>query len=150
MATGEAHIEIPSATVDKFRALRVRLKTAEKEVRLKFLASVRATMAPLKDDIRQSALDLLPKRGGLAARVADSKFGTRTGPASVTFQTINPYEIKAIDRGKLRHKTFGHTPWVNQPVSDGFWSKPTDKRLPEIVAAVDEAMDDVVKQIEKG
>lgn len=108
-----------------------RLKEAgDKEVRRElFKALNRATKKP-KAEARLRALQTLPKRGGLAARVAASRFSTRnrttrTGDAVLQIVARNPDNIRSIDKGRVRHPVFGHRDrWVAQPVKPGWFSIP--------------------------
>jgi hypothetical protein len=144
-----AGIQFSVGGVDKFNALMLRLKDGDKQVRLAFLRAVRAAVAPLKDSVKSSALELLPKRGGLAAKIAASKYGIRTSATTVSFQTVSPFEIKTIDQGIVRHPVFGHPiKWVSEPVTPGFWSKPAEADVNDIRVAVSVAIDKVAKQIE--
>lgn len=89
--------------------------------------NIRAVTKPVIADLRQAALRTLPREGGLAARVAGSKIGTRTtttgNNVGVRIVARSGYDLDAIDRGTLRHPVFGTDRWVTQSVPAGWWSK---------------------------
>lgn len=134
---------------EKFRLLRIRLREADKAMRLEFMAGVRAAVNPLKVEVPRSAKDKLPRRGGLAEKVAKSKYGTRTKGYSVMFQAVNPIDIRSIDEGSVRHPVFGQlNSWVEQKVESGFWSDPIHKDEPIVMAKLNEVMNTTIKRIE--
>src|SRR4249919_2076020 len=74
---------------------------------------------PITRDQVKNLAEKLPKRGGAAATIsaeAKTRVTTEWGRARVTIADSWPgHDIKAIDRGQLRHPTFQHrTPdgWV--------------------------------------
>lgn len=118
---------------------------------------IRAATEPLKAAIPASALEHLPKAGGLADLVAASKIsttvtlaGNRTG---VKVTTQNPHSIKQMDQGKLRHPDWPRSTdrsqwkWSSQDIKPGWWSEPIEKSKPEIIAAVDLAVKSVLEEI---
>jgi hypothetical protein len=108
-----------------------RLKeTGDKEVKKElFKALNRATKKP-KAEARARALATLPHRGGLAKKVAASRFMTRnrtTGKGDPSLQLVakGSVSIHAIDAGHVRHPVFGHPDrWVKQSVKAGWFSIP--------------------------
>lgn len=51
----------------------------------------------------------------------------------------------ALDRGVLRHKTWGRLPWHTQGIRPGFWSDPADR----LVATMRDQMAEVVRKAAK-
>jgi len=150
MAEAEARIDVDVTGGDRLKALRLRLKEVEKTFKLEFQAAIRAALEPLKDEVRQSALDRLPKRGGLAAKVAASTFSIRNKPSSVLFQTTNPYAIKRIDQGSVRHPVYGNRKaWVIEKVQPGFWSKPIEDSGPKVEAKVSTLIEETIRKIDR-
>lgn len=106
-------------------------------------------MAPLKEQVSKSALQKLPKRGGLANKVAASKYAVRTKATTVMFQMVNPIDIKSFDEGLIRHPVFGNkNVWVEQKVTPGFWSDPINADKPAIVGVIVELMNETIKKID--
>ena len=108
-----------------------RLKEAgDKELKRElFKALNRATKKP-KAEARARALTTLPRHGGLAKRVAASRFTTRnrttrTGDAVLQLVAKGTVNVHSIDRGRVRHPVFGNRDrWVAQPVKPGWFSIP--------------------------
>lgn len=150
MATESGNLEFGASSFEKFKLLKQRLRDVDKQIRNAFNKSVRAAVAPLKDEVKKSAHDKLPRKGGLADKVSGSKFATRTSASGLSLNMTNLFQLKDIDEGKLRHPVFGHmNVWANQKINSGFWTEPTTKAQAEIVASVNEAMDEVIKEIDK-
>lgn len=119
---------------------------------------LRLAVEPLKEAIAESALENLPKSGGLAQIVADSKTGVRTtlvgNRTGVRLVTSNAHAIKSMDGGRLRHpvwprptQTRDQWHWVTQDVKPRWWSDPVEKAKPEIIASVDLVVKSVLEEI---
>lgn len=138
---------------EQFAALARRLKEYGdgKTLRKEFYRGINRTTRPLIANVRASARDRLPSRGGLAKRVAASKITTSrrmTGAsAGVRIRGTSGYDIRSIDRGRVRHPTFGHEPWVSQIVREGFWTDPLNAGAPAVRRGLEDVMDDVAKKI---
>jgi hypothetical protein len=126
---GFAPLKIVGA--EQLAKLSKRLKeTGDKEVKRELYKALnRATKKP-KAEARARALLILPHRGGLAKRVAASRFTTRnrtTGKGDPSLQLIakGTANIRGIDKGRVRHPVFGHPDrWTTQPVKAGWFSVP--------------------------
>lgn len=135
-------------------ALAKRLRNAPKELRSALYGGINRAAKPLKVDIKKSATKVLPGRGGLNRRVAASKIETKRrmsgAAAGVRLVGTSGYDIGSIDRGRVRHKTFGHEPWVNQTVTPGFWTDPIVAGAPKVKDEIQDVMDDIAKQLGAG
>jgi hypothetical protein len=60
------------------------------------------------------------------------------------------YDIGSINRGRVRHLTFGHLPWSDQAVRPGFWTEPLVKGAPTARKEIGGAMKRIARDIEKG
>jgi hypothetical protein len=138
---------------DLARLSRVLKDAGEKDLQRQLTAGIRAAMEPVKEALHRSAEAKLPKRGGLAAGIAGSKMRVtrrNTGRSiGVRLRVENPDNIRRLDRGSVRHPVFGR--WLPgvpaQHVPTGWFTEPTEAARPAFAAAVDQAMNDVVKQI---
>jgi hypothetical protein len=100
--------------------------------------------------IRESAASTLPKRGGLADRVASQPFSVRTSLAAGKVSVVGKgmKELKDIDAGRVRHPVYGdRSRWAQQAVTPGFFTKPLERRAPSIRAGVLRAVSDVARKI---
>lgn len=83
-------------------------------------AALVAAGVPLAQFARRGARETLPKRGGLAAFVAGSRFdtGVRVVGQDVVLRltaTNGRHDLQAMNRGRLRHPVYGNRKvWVNQ------------------------------------
>jgi hypothetical protein len=110
---------------------------------------------PLKTELPASALRKLPRRGGLAKRVAESKIGVRKKPEGVTVVTKNKYDLAKLDAGFNRHPVLPRrgTPrsqwvWVEQRVRPGWFTEPAEALKPEAIRRLDAALKEVARKLE--
>ncbi len=157
-----AVVSLSEHGAEQFFALSRRLKVAgDKDLRRELYRGLNRAMKPLITEVRASALETLPKTGGLAAEIAGSKMRTqrRTGAKSVGVKLIvtgptlgsmgRGRDIGAINRGRLRHPLFGDRHhWYLQTVTPGWFSKPTDSSGPAVREQLLVAMKTVADKIE--
>lgn len=143
---------------EQLEAVGRRLKgTAGAPLRRELLAGIRAGTKSTVQDIREEARTTLPHRGGLAALVAGGQFAARTrltgsgAGVRIVGSSRSIRSLTQLNAGRLRHPVFGdRATWVTQFVAPGFFDLPIQRNLPNIRAAVDKALSDVSRKIEKG
>jgi len=54
----------------------------------------------------------------------------------------------ALNRGVLRHKTWGRLPWHSQAIPPRFWDEPADELVDEVRNSLEEAVAKAAKEIE--
>jgi hypothetical protein len=144
-------VQIELRGAEQLVALAKRLKTATKELRSDLYRGINRAAKPLKNNVKKSARERLPKKGGLNRHIAGTKIATKrrvTGKyAGVRLVGTSGYDIGSINRGRVRHLTFGREPWVNQVVQKGFWSDPLAAGAPDVRDEVQEVMDDIAKKL---
>ncbi|MBM7788851.1 hypothetical protein [Tenggerimyces flavus] len=127
------------------------LRTAPKEIQREGYRALNSVTAPLKRDAKASALVTLPRRGGLAGKVAGSKFTTkrRGGQnASITIVAKGGVDIRAMDKGSLRHPVFGRMwLWVLQRVKSKWFTRPMEKGAPKVRRELVKAMRQISRKI---
>lgn len=111
------------------------------------------SVKPLKRDVKAHARSSLPKRGGLAKRVARTslphrtrKTGSRAG-VRIEAKANAVNDPGRIDRGRIKHPVFGKGPWVLQDVTPGWFTKPLKDGAPVVRKELIKVMDDVVNKI---
>jgi hypothetical protein len=147
---------------DEFARLSRQLKEAgQKGLQREFTQAISRSVKPLKAELPASARTHLPRRGGLAERVAGSRIGftRRTSGRGVGLrvQAKNAYHLAQMDKGFVRHPVFKRRGeesrsfvWVTQRVIPGWFTDPTDAAAPRIRREVLRAMDDVARKINAG
>lgn len=146
-----------------FQREAARLKAADEALIPIVRRNIRAATAPVGPAIRQSASEMLPKRGGLNEWVAGSQISTRTSfipkTAGVTIRMSNKnqatqakrararaagsryagsasHDLVHINRGMVRHPLFGDRDhWYTTYVPKGFFDKPVNAARPAVAAA---------------
>ena len=149
-------IEVSGA--EQLAALSKRLKDAgERGLKRELDKAIREAVAPLKDAVRQSALNKLPRKGGLAQRVADQvvprsrKVNSSKGVGLRVVATGKQgmRSLAALDAGRIRHPVYGNTDkWVAQAVQAHFWSQPLEELAPKAAEDVQAALDRVARRID--
>lgn len=126
----------------------------DKDMRRELLRAAQRCGKPMKTAAREGALKRLPKRGGLAERVATSKFGVRTRTvgkgAGVRIVGQSGYDLQGIDEGEIRHPVYGT--WrkgvKGQPVKPGWFSDAEEAAAPKFRDEFERAMDAVAAKLE--
>lgn len=136
-------------------ALAQRLKEADRPLRNELLRRVRTAGQAAIPDVRKSALETLPRRGGLAERVAGQVYRVQASYAGagtrVRIAGQGMKELDDIDAGRLRHPVWGNrTVWRQQSVKPGFFSETIRRRTPKIRTEIERGMAEVAHMIEKG
>ncbi len=139
-ATGSAKLQAVSRAV---RAM------DDKELKKRFYAGLNRAVKPLKVDAKDSARKRLPQRGGLAKRVARTTISTRRLSSGISL-VAKPNAVDdpaAINRGRVKHPTFGHQPSVVQVVKAGWFTGPMAAGAPlvreELVKVLDQVAADI-------
>jgi hypothetical protein len=130
----------------------VRLSKALKEAGAKDLQrelskAINTAMKPVKADLQRSA-GSLPNRGGLAARVAKTKYSTRRNKNGLKLVGKGDLSLYHLDQGQVRHRRKDGG-WTIQDIKPGWWTDVTDAAAPEVRKEILEAMDEVAKKIDR-
>ena len=128
-------------------------EVGDRGLRIALQRNLRLATAPLLPEIKQSALDTLPKRGGLAARVAGAKLSTsislgKTVRVSIKARGVEgSMDVKAMNEGKLRHPVFGNRAvWRTQTIRPHWFDLPVERGIPAIRGSVKLACDEIAGQ----
>lgn len=133
------------------RRLRHQGGTLTDRIRGNLIGAVRPTTA----DVQRSLRGGLPKRGGLAERLARTTVSARArneGAGGVAVRVTveqGDTDLQAIDEGTVYHPVFGHGPLVRQRIRSGLISTPLAALGDRARDAVSKAMDDVAHDITK-
>lgn len=134
-----------------------RLKeTGDKELRRDLLRGINRALKPAKAAVKAAALRDLPQGGGLNRVIGTSRIGSRTrtsgrNPAVFLTGKKSGHDLRAIDRGKVRHPVFGNrNVWVLQDVKPGWWSETLAGQVPTIRREVIDVMDVVARRLAHG
>jgi hypothetical protein len=154
---GEFDVRIAERGLNAIEQLGKDLKEAgAKDLRKELLRAGQRMGKPIKAEIAESALAMLPARNGLAASVASAKIrvSTRLTGRNVGVSFIgrwSGHDLKGINQGLVRHPVHGSKVWVSQRVPPGYYFKPFDG--PAAEAGRDEflqAVDIISKKLASG
>lgn len=136
---------------DDLAALSKRLREAgNKDLRRELFRGIQRTTKPVRLAMSAHAGRVLPQRGGLAAKMARSRFSTKTRTGrnpGVVIAVRNPIDVRSIDRGRVRHLTFGHRPWKDQAVAPGAFTEPFEDAAPVVRRELLGAMAEVAGRV---
>lgn len=129
------------------------LKGAPKDLRSELTKGITRAVKPLKKAAKDEAKASLPRRGGLGRQVARTKLPHRrraSGQAAGLRVLAQPGAVKdprRIDRGRVRHPTFGRRPWVLQDVKPGWFTRPMTEGSPTVRRELLQVMHDIERRI---
>ena len=123
-----------------------------KGLKKELLRGINKATKPLRVAAKVSAATRLPRRGGLAKRMAKTRMSTKTrtgrDPSVRISAAANAVrDPLRVDRGRIKHPVFGRGPWVLQDVTPGWFRTPLEKGAPIVRPEIIQAMDDVAEKI---
>lgn len=146
-------IRIEGAQQIALVAKAVRSVGADRTVVKAMIKEIKAGVKPVITSIRSHAESDLPHRGGLNTWVAKARITTSVrrsmSNAGVKIKGAKKgHDLQSIDRGRVRHKSWGHAPWSSQSVKPGFFTEgPSDEAMDALEQAVGEAADAAARKI---
>jgi hypothetical protein len=130
---------------DQLARLAKALKEAgAKDLQRELSKAINTSLKPVKQNLQQSARSNLPRRGGLAAEVAGSRFSTRRNKNGLKLVAKGRYSLYHLDQGIVRHGK-----GRQQRIRPGWWSDVTDDAAPTVRREVISAMDEIAKKIDR-
>ncbi|RZU12447.1 hypothetical protein EV645_5717 [Kribbella rubisoli] len=101
-------------------------------------------------DVRESALEHLPKRGGLAEVVASSHIEVaKITPLRVRIIARGISQLALLNKGFVNHPTYGHRPWRFEAIAKarGWFDRPLQKSAPAVRRELERAMNRTARRI---
>lgn len=119
---------------------------------------IRKLAAPIRQELKASALATLPAGGGLNLWVAKARVNVaiRRGVDTAGVDIVEGRnssrrrsDLRKINQGSVRHQTYGHAPWKLQSIEPGFFTTPLegsigDQFQTEALGAIDDAIGEVL------
>jgi hypothetical protein len=143
---------------DQMRRIGKQLKEfGDKGMKREFSKALTKAAQPLKAELPASARATLPRRGGLAERVAEAQVRiTRRANGSVRVTARQQYQIGRMDNpGVVRHPTFKRkgeegrrVVWVSQKIRPGWFTHPAEAARPDLQKAMLQAATEMAARIE--
>lgn len=142
---------------DELNRLARKLRQAgDKTLRKELYAGLQRATKPIRADVTRTLAARLPQHGGLARKMAKARVTTKIRTANrntrLTIQVSSPrgedFDVQAIDRGAIRHPTYGHRPWVVQRIAPGAVSEPLQRGAPAARREAAAALERVAKSLE--
>ena len=124
-------------------------------LRKELLRGMRAAAKPAVKHVKEAAVRDLPHAGGMGQFAKKSTIGVRTrtsgeGAGVRIIAVKKGHDVAAIDRGRLRHPTFGNKKsWHTQSVKPGFFSDTITNERDEMQIEMLRSMDDFLQEIQR-
>jgi hypothetical protein len=148
-----------SADTRNLKKLKVALSVLDKQSKRAVGRSLSAAVKPVKDEFKDQALSgAIPRRGGLAAQVAKSRFvvlkklGGSRPTLSIRVRKNRRGHLALINEGRLRHPVHGRPSktrkqwrWVDQSIKAGMWDNTLDRAVPGIEDGLRDAVREAVQ-----
>ena len=142
------------------RALSKENAGAAKTLRSELRKGVKEAAKPVVKAGKDAARDELPHRGGLNEYVARSRFSitatTSARSARVRLKVGRKKEdgggevdLRALNRGKIRHPIFGTDSWVAQAIKPEVISGAFSRKAADIQGDLLRVIDDIIQRIKK-
>lgn len=130
---------------------RVMRRAGNEGLRKEYTRALREVGRPFGRQVAQAGAARLPRHGGLAARVATARIGVQATTLRVTIslRSKEGYDLRALQRGNLRHPTFGRSRWVRQDVDGAGFQEGFDAGAEKVRLAVHQAGERALDQIAK-
>lgn len=141
------------------KSLARRLRQAgRKDLTRELNKGVADAVKPLRAELPASARSHLPRRGGLAARVAGAKIRVTRKPNGVVLTAVQQYQIRPMDDpGVIRHPVFKrkgeegrHTVWMAQKIRPGWFSDPANRTRALAAKNLEAALNNVARKLDGG
>lgn len=137
---------------DELSAVARRVRAAGGGLSGEFRTGLQRAAAPAAAAARRAAAEELPQRGGLAERVAGGTFTAKVragvGSAELTVTADAGMDLSAMDRGRLRHPTYGRPgSWVTQSIPPGWFTKRMEAEADRVVEPVVKAALDLLEKL---
>lgn len=139
-------------------------ETANKELRKELTRGLRQAAKPMVLEAKRAAGQQLPQHGGLAARVARSRFSVQTrtsgrrlgvriaanGPKDQGGRKLN---IQTLNRGVVRHPVYARGSdrdkwaWVEQKIKPGWFDDTLTRQRPRVQGELIKVIDEVARKV---
>ena len=136
------------------------LREAPPQLKREMARNIRRPVKPFEKQVRAEIPGSVPARyaGVLAPATKARLLGAGTLSGSGLGFTIEVYakghsedrDVKAVNAGVLRHKTFGREPWHAQRVRGGFVDRAADQLGRQVAQQVEKAVDEMARRVEGG
>lgn len=165
-----SEVEIAVLGVARLRELAARIRVeGRKDLARQMASAISKGIDPLRDSIRASAAETMPRRGGYNATFTKSlRFRTSQGGSGDSARvSLASYgdgqserrDIRALEAGRLRHPVFGRSragarkgervanPWAVTSIRAGFWKRGTEGAMDESVKALDHVLEEFTRRL---
>lgn len=134
------------------------LREAPKDLRKEMARNIRRPVKPFIEKVKAEVPGSVPARyaGVLAPAIKGTLSGGLSGSGlgyTVTIYAKGQSEdrdVRAVNDGVLRHKTYGRNPWHAQAVQGGFVDRAVDQLGTQVANEIEKAVDTMAAKITGG
>lgn len=140
---------------EQFAELSKRFKEAgRKDLRIELYRGINRATKPLKEDVKKGLEEYMPNRYAVVLRrklkLTTSKRTSAKAPG-VIIRARADNRLDQVNDGNLRHPLWGMRKyWFDESIKPGFFSDVLYEDADKVADAIQDAMDEVAKKIEKG
>jgi len=145
-------VAIDTPGLDQFTDLARKARAMSRDLERNLIKELADATEPLQRDIRRSAVETLPARGGLNRRAASLRFNLRLRQRGLRLEAAaGPRGIRRMDelnRGQLRHPVWGNVRvWVRQQILPGWWDRPVQAGDARLRRAAEETLERFARRL---
>jgi len=150
----DASFSIRQVKGDMEKASRALKAAGTKEMRKAIRKAMSEETKPTRAKIRQSAIDNLPRAGGLNRWTArtpsvNTDFRERSAGVRISMKKKG-HDLAALNRGRLRHPVFGNRKvWVQQAIEPGFFTRPIDEDSDDLRRRITDALERYMESLQR-
>ena len=130
-----------------FAGFAANVRTQARNIQPAMNAAIEQGLRETRRAVAHRAATILPRKGGLAARVAQLDLRVVPTKHGAKLTAHSRYDIKSIDAGIVHHLVYGHRPLVTQRVRPGFWSAPTGASGTDLKADIAKAVSAILAKV---
>jgi hypothetical protein len=135
----------------QFHVVAMKMRNAAHgDLEREILQALEKASVPLRADAKRSALENLPKRGGLNVLVADSIMTVQRRAGGIRVVAKGMTQLAKTNNGEVRHPVYGNrNAWTTQdiPLAKDWFFKPFHDGKGKISRELRLALDDVARKI---
>ena len=135
-------------------AARMKAEALDAKRRSEIRKAITTATKPVRQKIRDAAMDRLPHKGGLnrwaaVLPTAISTFSANSSSVKIR-QTKRGHDLKSLDEGTVRHPVYGdRKAWVEQSITPGYFTDTVEAEAPKIRDEVTGAISKYIETIGK-
>lgn len=146
-------VQVSAQSLADLKKLGEAYKAGDKALQKRVRTALQSAAKPLAADMIRAGAEKMPRRGGLAARIAASRGGVtvslrgKTTSVSIRLSNRQKDSLRGLDAGTVRHPVYGRGTWVSQRVPAHAFTHEFEAKKSEAVRAVNKAVQQALTDV---